>query len=263
MESEEKIVQVFLGYQVDGIVLTGVTHTPECISLIRRAGTPVVETLDLSPEPVDMVVGFSNFEAGRAITRHLLGRGYRRIAFVGHAASQDTRAAGRQAGFLSAMAEQSDAPPMIVSLPSTSDEQGARAALEQILERAPDTDAILFVGHLLGAAAIRHAHDIGVAVPGSPRDSRHGRFAGQLMDHAVSDHRPLSIARHRHQCGTDAAAPSSRRGAGREHCRPRLFDRGARERLSPGTEITRQSGPALPAGAIPRRRTQCPLRADP
>ncbi len=64
------------------------------------------------------------------------------------------------------MAEQSDAPPMIVSLPSTSDEQGARAALEQILERAPDTDAILFVGHLLGAAAIRHAHDIGVAVPG-------------------------------------------------------------------------------------------------
>jgi LacI family gluconate utilization system Gnt-I transcriptional repressor len=165
-DREAQLVQVFLGYQVDGLIVTGLSHTPECAAMIRRSGIPVVETLDIATEPLDMAVGFSNFEAGRAITRYLLDRGRKRLAFVGHAAIQDTRAAARKAGFLAALSEVGSQPTMLVDIRSTSDEQGAREAIVRILDEASDTDGIVFVGHLSGAAAIRQAHDLGVPVPG-------------------------------------------------------------------------------------------------
>src|SRR3546814_21000361 len=59
--------------------------------------------MELGPQPFDMMVGFSQFDAGRAMTEHLLSAGYRRIAFL--AARLDPRSNRRMAGYSAVMAE--------------------------------------------------------------------------------------------------------------------------------------------------------------
>jgi len=58
LEGEEKLVAAFLGRRADGIVLSNVEHTARTRSLLSRARLPVVETGNLTGDPIDMVVGF-------------------------------------------------------------------------------------------------------------------------------------------------------------------------------------------------------------
>ena len=63
-DAEEALVAAFLGRRVDGMVITGVSHSALTRRRLTKAGIPVVETWDLTPKPIDMVVGFSNHDAG-------------------------------------------------------------------------------------------------------------------------------------------------------------------------------------------------------
>ena len=65
---EESLVRAFLSRRVDAIYLSGVGHTAETVKMLQRAGIPVVEGGNLTDDPIDMVVGFSNVAASRAIT---------------------------------------------------------------------------------------------------------------------------------------------------------------------------------------------------
>src|SRR5256885_7225138 len=67
-----------------------------------NADVPVVELWDYQPHPLDMVVGFSQEDAGRAAFRHLAACGYRRPAIL---RADDSRAARRALGFTRAAAE--------------------------------------------------------------------------------------------------------------------------------------------------------------
>lgn len=59
---EESLIATFLGWRPDGIFLHRCRHTPAAVRLMRNAGIPVVETGDLTPRPLDMVVSYSNQE---------------------------------------------------------------------------------------------------------------------------------------------------------------------------------------------------------
>ncbi|WAH61139.1 LacI family DNA-binding transcriptional regulator [Pseudomonas silvicola] len=102
-EQEEELLEVILSRRPDGIILTGTLHTPGCRNRLRASGVPVVETWDLSPEPIDMLVGFSHEEAGREVARKLLAQGYRRFALL---AVDDPRGLRRADSFLKALNEQ-------------------------------------------------------------------------------------------------------------------------------------------------------------
>lgn len=102
-EQEQELLEVILSRRPDGIILTGTLHTPASRNRLRAAGVPVVETWDLSAEPIDMLVGFSHEQAGREVARHLLGLGYRRFALLG---VDDPRGQRRAASFVQALAEQ-------------------------------------------------------------------------------------------------------------------------------------------------------------
>ena len=75
-------------------------HTALTAKRLRHSGVPVVETWDLPARPIDMVAGFSNFEAGRAVAQFLLARGYLRLAFAG---GPDERSSARLAGVRAAL----------------------------------------------------------------------------------------------------------------------------------------------------------------
>jgi LacI family gluconate utilization system Gnt-I transcriptional repressor len=101
-EHEQELLEVILSRRPDGIILTGTLHTPASRNRLRASQVPVVETWDLSNEPIDMLVGFSHEKVGRDVARHLLGKGYRRFALL---AVNDPRGLRRADSFLAALAE--------------------------------------------------------------------------------------------------------------------------------------------------------------
>ena len=65
--------------------------------MIAASGIPCVVLMELTDAPGVHCVGFSQQDAGQAITRHLLDQGHRRIAFV--AAQLDPRTLQRAEGY--------------------------------------------------------------------------------------------------------------------------------------------------------------------
>lgn len=160
---EDKLVAAFLGRRVDGLVLTGVAHSRATRERLMRAGVPVVETWDITPTPIDMVVGFSNRDAGQAMATHLLQAGRRRIAYVG---GGDDRSLARRAGWLAALQQAGLAPAAEVRTPSPTSLREGRQALSAVLASAPDADAIFFSNDVLAIGALLECRRLGYPVPG-------------------------------------------------------------------------------------------------
>lgn len=101
-EQEQQLLDVILSRRPDGIILTGTLHTQASRDRLRASGVPVVETWDLTPDPIDMLVGFSHERVGSEVARHLLQRGYRRFALL---AVDDPRGLRRAQSFLQTLAQ--------------------------------------------------------------------------------------------------------------------------------------------------------------
>ena len=168
---EEELVRAMLRYQPRCIVLTGSHHTVETHSLLARARIPIIETWDMPVNPIDRVVGFSNVDASRAMVRHLYERGYKRIAFVSSASKLDSRGIDRRRGYLKEVKASGCEPRDITkSAWTTTMAHGVAmahgaAALQQLLERWPDTDAVMCASDIHAFGAIMECHRRGLNVP--------------------------------------------------------------------------------------------------
>ena len=94
--TEEDVVTAVLGRRPDAIFLIGINHSLECRRKLLAAKIPIVETWDVTPTPLDVVVGYAHDQVGRAVADFLLGQGYAGFACV---AASDARALKRQAAF--------------------------------------------------------------------------------------------------------------------------------------------------------------------
>lgn len=94
-------IRLLQQYSVDGVMLTAANRPQGFGTAIRKAGIPVVHVFGpLRSSPSVHVVGTDNIESGRLAARTLYERGYRRIGFLGGAASTATTM-DRAKGFLS------------------------------------------------------------------------------------------------------------------------------------------------------------------
>ncbi|CTQ51195.1 LacI family DNA-binding transcriptional regulator [Jannaschia donghaensis] len=163
---EEELIAEFLSRRPEAVIVTGGRHTPRARSLLSNAGVPVVETWDLPDDPIGHVVGFSNAACMDLLVDHLAGQGYVRIAFIGGDAGGDTRGADRRRGFVAAMqARGLDATRLIrAGQPPISMHEGA-AAMAYLLDKAPDTEAVICVSDLSAFGALTECQRRGVSVP--------------------------------------------------------------------------------------------------
>ncbi len=162
---EEKLLGVYLQSNPDGILLSGLSHSPRVASMLAACGVPVVSMMDLASAPDQLSVGFSQFDAGYAMARYLLDKGYRRIGFLG--AQLDERTLRRAAGYRKAMQDAGLADArreLMVADPSTI-ALGAEL-LGRLLAAAPDCDAIFCCNDDLAHGAIFQCQRRGIAVPG-------------------------------------------------------------------------------------------------
>lgn len=165
LERERQSIEAFLERRVDAIALTGTTHNAGAHKLLKRSGIPVVEMWSKPARPLDSAVGFSNFEAARAMTRHLIARGYRNIAYVGGVTAHNDRTQGREKGYRSGLRE-AGMPVLEARIRRTpfEFENGARA-LDELLEADPSIDAIFAASDVLAVGALLHCLRIGLPVP--------------------------------------------------------------------------------------------------
>lgn len=161
---EERLIRLFLSQSPAALIVVGIDQTQAGAKLLRAAELPVVQIMELGPEPFDMMVGFSQFGAGRAMTEHLLGAGYRRIAFL--AARLDPRSNRRMAGYRAVMAEAGLADDsLMVQTKAPSSVQVGCELLREIMARRPDIDAVFCNNDDIALGALFECQRLGIAVP--------------------------------------------------------------------------------------------------
>jgi LacI family gluconate utilization system Gnt-I transcriptional repressor len=166
LSREGDLIRAFLQRRPEAIVLTGGVHSERTRSLLASAGVPIVETWDLPEHPLG-VVGFSHEEAGVAMVRYFHERGRRRIGFIGGKTNFDTRGADRRVGFRKAarwFRLPNDRIILAGKRPVTM-AQGAEA-LDAMLARWPDVDAIVCVSDLSAFGVLAECQRRGIDVPG-------------------------------------------------------------------------------------------------
>ncbi|WP_197732858.1 LacI family DNA-binding transcriptional regulator [Paraburkholderia pallida] len=176
-EREERIVRQMLRHQPRCIALTGSQHTAATRALLERSGVPVVEMWELPAAPVDMAVGFSNVSAAREMVRYLAEKGHRRIAFLGGASELDRRGIDRLKGYQLEVKALGLGEPRVVRLgdsPITMSHGGP--AMAALLERWPDTQAVMCVSDMSAFGAIMECQRRGLAVPGDIAVAGFGNF---------------------------------------------------------------------------------------
>ncbi len=159
-----------------------------------------------------MVAGFSNVDAGRAMTEHLIGRGYRRIGFVSLPVKENDRAADRRAGYLAALAHHGLAADPGLILESPPGLAGGADALVRLVEGGGGVDAAFLTGDVLAIGAVLEANRRGWPVPGriAIAGSDDNEFQERLSP-------PLTSLRFpRYEIGRQAARMLTERVLGRE-----------------------------------------------
>jgi LacI family gluconate utilization system Gnt-I transcriptional repressor len=157
---EDALLEAIIGRRPDGIVLTGILHSALGRRRLLASGIPVVETWDLTPKPIDMLVGFSHVDVGRAVAAHLHGRGRKRLAAI---AGDDERAQRRLQAFCQA-AQALGLPEVRVELvPAPTTLRSGREALARLLQRK--VDAVFCSSDQLALGVLTEAHARGLAVP--------------------------------------------------------------------------------------------------
>ena len=161
---EERLLRSYLAHRPAGLLLTGTDHTLASRKLLRESGLPHVHLMETMPAAKGYSVGFSQVDAGRAVTQHLLDRGRRRVAFV--AAQLDPRVMQRAAGYRACLAQAG----LQVAGLELLDPRPSSIALGgemfmQLMRARPDVDAVFFCNDDLAQGALFAAWRHGVAVP--------------------------------------------------------------------------------------------------
>ncbi|QXH53724.1 LacI family DNA-binding transcriptional regulator [Pseudomonas fakonensis] len=186
-EQEEKLIEALLGRRPDGIVLTGTLHTEASRQRLAQSGIPVVESWDLSEDPLDMLVGFSHEAVGEAIARHLLGKGYQRFAVV---SIGDPRGLRRCNSLVAELARHGhhDIPTHILTPPATL--EVGRSGLKHLLDQGQRPEVVVCSSDTIAQGVLAEAASRGLKVP---QDLAVMGF-GDLSS-AAQVHPPLSTVR--------------------------------------------------------------------
>jgi LacI family gluconate utilization system Gnt-I transcriptional repressor len=164
-EEEEDLVTAFLARRPDAMVLTGTTHTEGTRRMLHAARIPIVETGNVTTNPIDMVVGYSNFTAANAMTRELVARGRRTIGYIGQRGRQYIdRVQDRHDGYVAALRGRRTASRELRVEVDLSYRGGA-AGMTALLSRNPALDAVFCTSDVIAIGALYECQRRRIRVP--------------------------------------------------------------------------------------------------
>lgn len=164
-EKEEKVLFEMLSWRPAGVIIAGLEHSEASQAMLRQAGVPVVEIMDVDGEPIDGCVGISHRRAGRKMAEAIIASGYRRIGFMGTKMPLDHRARKRFEGFTRTLAAAG------IEIADQEFYSGGSALAKgremtaAMLKRTPDLDFLYFSNDMIGAGGMLHLLDAGIDIP--------------------------------------------------------------------------------------------------
>ncbi len=161
-EREELLLEAIIGRRPDGIFLTGILPPGKARTRLLASGIPVVETWDLTPTPIDMLIGFSHSDIGRDVAHFLMRKGYQKFAIV-HA--EDERAARRTVAFQDAITQHGLPAALAVNVGGSRSLKSGREAMARILNASPQVEAIFCSSDLLALGVMTEARARHLNVP--------------------------------------------------------------------------------------------------
>ena len=72
LDREEVVVRNLLAWQPAAVLIAGSTHTGATRRMLDQSGIRIVEFMEIDNPPIDVAIGLSHHEAGRASARQLL-----------------------------------------------------------------------------------------------------------------------------------------------------------------------------------------------
>jgi LacI family gluconate utilization system Gnt-I transcriptional repressor len=161
---EEQLLKGYLMHRPAGLLVTGSEHSESTKQLIAKSGIPCVYLMETLVQNGTYSVGFSQRDAARAVTQHLVDTGRRRIAFA--AAQLDPRTLQRAQGYRDCLKEAGlyDAT-LEWQNPAPSSLKVGSTMFEQILSIRPRVDAIFFCNDDLAQGGLLAALRMGIKVP--------------------------------------------------------------------------------------------------
>jgi len=165
LEEEHREVSVLLSRGIDGLVLVGEEHHPDVFEAIERRALPYVNLWIYNPESRYSCIGFDHQRAGLQIAEHLLALGHQHFAAISAIRLYNDRATQRLAGIRNGVLAQGiEWPDAQIFECRYSVEQG-RLALHNLLERFPQTTAVVCGNDILALGALWAARERQIAVP--------------------------------------------------------------------------------------------------
>lgn len=197
---EEKAIATLLGRQPEAMIVAGIDQTDHARRLLEQARIPVVQSMEIAADPIDINIGISHVRAGYVATKYLLDLGHRNIGLI--EARLDARAERRLQGYRRAMDEAGiDTADLIASTPRHSTVKIGGELLQHLLATAPTVDAVFCCNDDLALGALFSCQRQNIRVP---EDLSIIGFND--LDFAASAYPSLtSVATPRHEMGRRAA----------------------------------------------------------
>ena len=161
---EEHLLREQLLHRPAGLLVTGLERSEATRRLIAQSGVPCVHLMEASGHDGVYSVGFSQRDASFDMTRHLLEKGRRRIAFAG--AQLDSRTLQRLDGYRQALRSAGLHDPKLEWLnPAPSSMALGSQMFEQIMSQQPPVNAIFYGNDDLAQGALMTALRLKIKVP--------------------------------------------------------------------------------------------------
>lgn len=156
----ERMVRYLESGHLDGAIVVS-SHGQQLARHLQQVACPVVFVGDPGVPGLPFAE-LDQYDAAMQATRHLIGRGCRRLATI--AGPMDMNAGSeRLRGFKAAMGEAGLAPVGIAAGDFTV--AGGELAAAELLEAAPDVDGLFVASDLMAVGAMRVLHRAGRSVP--------------------------------------------------------------------------------------------------
>jgi LacI family gluconate utilization system Gnt-I transcriptional repressor len=161
---EEKAIETLMGYHPEAMIVAGVDQTDRSRQLLKNAGVPIVQTMDITDDPIDLNIGLDHGEAGAAAVRFLNAQGHRKIAHL--TARGDPRARRRHAGYQRQMDELGlSTTGLVAATPRVSDVAMGGSLFSEVLAQVPDVTAVFTCNDDLALGTLFECQRRGIRVP--------------------------------------------------------------------------------------------------
>ena len=162
VDRQESLIEAMISRRPDGIFLAGIMQPGQGRTRLLAAGIPVVESWDLTPTPIDMLIGFSHADIGQEAANFLIDKGRRKFALV---RANDERAERRAVAFTTAVAKHGLGTVLEVNVGGARLLKSGREAMEKVMAQLPDVDAIFCSSDLLALGVLTEARARAISVP--------------------------------------------------------------------------------------------------